>query len=147
MKTVIIDDDMFFTEVLSQKLKFFGFKIIQKIESFEELKNQKVYPDVFFVDYHLKDSNCNRLINFIESKYKKATIVIMSSNDNAYKLLDSDIPHHFIQKSKIRHLKYKIQKIKKNISKGKKRAFNAKSIHFMLILSALYTLLSFLIDG
>lgn len=141
MRTVIIDDDEFFSELLSNKLRTFGLSTVTKVENLEELKSQKMSPDVFFVDFHLKNSNCNNIINYIETKYKKASIIVMSDNDNAVKLLNTKKDYYFLPKSKISHLKYKIYAIKEGILNRQRRILTTQSFVYGFAFFMLYAII------
>ena len=115
MRTVIIDDDTFFAELLSAKLYKHGLTTTNKFKSFEELIQSDICADVFFIDFHLQGANCNNIINYIELKYQNASIIIMSSNINAKKLLSTENDYEFFPKSKIKYLRFQIYSIKEKI--------------------------------
>ena len=146
MNAVIIDDDIFFSELLSNKLKTYGFNTLKKIETFDELRNQKFCPEVFFIDFHLRGTNCNKIIRYIETKYEEASIILMSDNDNAMHLLESRDVYLFIPKSKIKYLKYKINIIKNEIQTKKQIVLKWKSISIFLPIFLAYVLLYILLN-
>lgn len=146
MRTVIIDDDMFFSELLSNKLKTFGLSTVKKVENLEELKSEKMTPDVFFIDFHLKESNCNNIIKYIEENYKNASIIVMSDNDNAVKLLNTKKTYYFLPKSKIGHLKYKIYSIKESILSKQQRIFLKQSLYYGIGFGFIYLLVYYLLQ-
>ncbi len=147
MRTVIIDDDPFFAEVLAQKLRSFGLSTVKIVSNLDELKRAKTKPEVFFIDYHLKRGNCNKLIRYIEKQHYSSSIIVMSANSNAPKLLESKNRYYFFPKSKFRYLKYQIYDIKENILRRQKAQNYIKAIYFSIIIAVIYFCLYWLINS
>ena len=132
MKTVIIDDDIFFSDLLKNKLKKFGFTTNHQFEYAQMVYETNFHADVIFVDYHLKDEKCSRLLSYLNTKHAKAFIILMSNNEYADLLAPEGEFLYFFKKSKIKYLKFRINYLKKRILKRREGILQIRNV-FMAI--------------
>jgi DNA-binding NtrC family response regulator len=82
-KIFIVDDDPFWTELLSQMLQDLGYTNILKFKSGADcLKNMHLTPSLIFLDYQMEEMNGLEVLQKINEHARGTGVVFCSANDN-----------------------------------------------------------------
>lgn len=81
-KVFIVEDDIFYSEMLAHKLKVSGFENAQVFNSGETFE-QHLYqmPDIVLLDYHLGDANGVELLKKIKAFNPNIQVILLSAQE------------------------------------------------------------------
>ncbi len=77
----IVDDDPFWTGILSQTLEEIGFNAIQSFENEKDFLNRlaEQHPDLIFLDYQLEDTDGLQLLQKIKAVNENIHVVFCTA--------------------------------------------------------------------